>query len=236
MRVPWTRIVTAAVAVTAIALCAAAPAPAEEDPVADIVAELTEMLDLSAEQQTEVASHLQEFAIALDTATTKADDEVAESEESTADPSALTAVKKARSDFAGKMKKTLSKDQWKTYEAAIDAIMQEMFEDLAGILIVDLVPLLELSDEQAVGLEPVIGSAMRGLIGVAVEYGDAKMNKRTQIKVGKALKGIKGDLDRGLAEVLTPEQIERYQVYKEAQKAADEAAAADAAGGAAEDK
>ena len=105
----------------------------------------------------------------------------------------------------------------------ISTFDQEMLQsilDLAGIVIVDLVPLLELTDEQAVALEPVLGSAMRGLIGVVVEYGDQKMNTRTKIKVAKSLKKIKGSLDAGLADVLTPEQLQKYQAHKEAQKAA----------------
>ena len=238
MRVPWTRIATSAVTMAAIAFCTATPAPAEDDALEDIMEELTEALSLTAEQQPQVASHIREFAVALDGATggsasdEAASDEAAEeggSEDQSSGPAALTLVKEARKDFQDKMKKTLSGDQWKTFEATIDAMLQEMFEDLAGIVIVDLVPILELTEEQAEGLEPVIGTAMRGLIGVAVEYGDAKMNKRTKIKAGKALKKIKGNLDQGLAEVLTPEQITAYQLYKEAQTAAAEAAASDAA-------
>ena len=58
-------------------------------------------------------------------ATASADEEGGEE---SADPAALTAVKKARADYQSKMQKTLTKDQWKTYEASVDAVMQAMFE------------------------------------------------------------------------------------------------------------
>ena len=56
------------------------------------------------------------------------------------------------------------------------------------------------------------------MVKVVFEYGDKKMNKRTKIKMGKQLKKIQSKTDSGIKEVLTPEQYEKYQEYKEAKK------------------
>ena len=103
------------------------PGEAEE-----IVAELTEALDLNEEQQQQVAGHLQTFALAMNEATETADDEEQ-------DPQAmLGAIKAARADFKKGMKSTLTEEQYVKYEAMVDAIIQEMFEDIAEIKIMDL--------------------------------------------------------------------------------------------------
>ncbi|MGB5892638.1 MAG: hypothetical protein WBG58_00560, partial [Ignavibacteriaceae bacterium] len=65
---------------------------------------------------------------------------------------------------------------------------------------------------------PVLGEGMLGLVKTVFEYGDKKMNKRTQIKMGKKLKKVQSTTDSGVKEILTPEQYEKYQEYKEAKK------------------
>jgi hypothetical protein len=96
--------------------------------------------------------------------------------------------------------------------------MTEMFGDIAEIKLMDLQPVLDLSDEQITQLNPVLGEGMLGIVKVVFEYGDKKMNKRTKIKMGKKLKKIQSKTDSGVKEILTPEQYEKYQEYKEAKK------------------
>jgi len=79
---------------------------------------------------------------------------------------------------------------------------------------------LDLSDDQAAALKPVMGSAMRSMVGVIFEYGDKKMNVRTKLRMANALKKIQADMKAGMQGILTPEQMAAYDAYKEAQKEA----------------
>jgi hypothetical protein len=176
------------------------------------VGELTTVLELTDEQQEQVSGLLVEFMGNLAAATDQAEDAEADPQKMLSD------VKAVRADFNGKMKNVLTKDQWKAYEALIDSIFQEVFEGIAALKIMDLQPVLELTDEQAEQLEPVVGTAMRGMVGVLVEYGDQKLNTRTKLKMAKALKKISGDMNSGMQQVLSPEQWEQYQAMKEAAK------------------
>jgi len=189
----------------------AAPGDAQE-----ILAELTEALELNEEQQQQVAGHLQTFALAMSEATETADDEEQ-------DPQAtLGAIKAARADFKKGMMSTLTEEQYQKYEAMIDAIVQEMFEDIAEIKIMDLEEPLELTEEQAAALKPIMGTSVRKLVGILYEYGDKKLTAPKKIKMAKKLKAVKAEMEKGMKTVLSEEQMDKYTAYKEAQKAESE--------------
>jgi hypothetical protein len=178
----------------------------------DTLAKLTAALELTDEQVPQVGAVLEKFATDMDAAAAMAEVEEPDNQ------AVLGAVKKARSDFKTGMKGALNKEQFQTLETTIDSIFQEMFEDIAEIRIMDLEPLLDLTPEQAEALKPIMGTALRKMIGVFFEYGDTKLNKPTKIKMGKKLKGIQSDLNKGLAEVLSEEQLAKYEAHKEAAK------------------
>ena len=60
---------------------------------------------------------------------------------------------------------------------------------------------------------------MRGVLGVLFEYGDKTMNTRTKLKIAKKLKKIKGDTEKQVSEILSPEQLASWQAMKEEAKA-----------------
>lgn len=178
----------------------------------DILAELTEVLALTDEQIPQVQGLLEKFAADMDVATAMTEVEEPDNQ------AIIGAIKKARADLNSGMKGVLSEEQFQTLETTIDAIFQEIFEDIAEIRLIDLEPVLDLTPEQVEALKPVLGTGMRGMIAVIFEYGDKRLNKRTQIKMGKAMKRVQGDMEQGIAAILNEEQMATYTAMKEEAK------------------
>lgn len=185
-------------------------ATAQEDN--EILIELTEVLTLTDEQIPQVQGLLEKFAADMDVATAMTEVEEPDNQ------AIIGAIKKARADLNSGMKGVLSEEQFQTLETTVDQIFQEIFEDIAEIRLIDLEPVLDLTPEQTEALKPVLGTGMRDIIGVIFEYGDKRLNKRTQIKMGKAIKRIQGDMEKGIAAVLNEEQMATYKAMKEAAK------------------
>ena len=185
-------------------------AMAQEDN--EILMELTEVLALTDEQSPQVQGLLEKFAADMDVATAMTEVEEPDNQ------AIIGAIKKARADLNSGMKGVLSEEQFQTLETTIDAIFQEIFEDIAEIRLIDLEPVLDLTPEQVEALKPVLGTGMRGMIAVIFEYGDKRLNKRTQIKMGKAMKRVQGDMEQGIAAILNEEQMATYTAMKEEAK------------------
>ena len=177
-----------------------------------IIEELTEALELSDEQAQEVAGHLQAFGMAMDEASTQAENEEADGAQM------ISALKAARSDFQTSMKGTLSEEQYAAYEQLMDEVMQEIFESIAELRITDMRYELDLSDEQTAALKPVMGTGIRGLVGVIFEYADRRMGPRIKLQMANKLKSIQAETNAGINEILTPAQQEKYAAWKEARK------------------
>jgi hypothetical protein len=77
---------------------------------------------------------------------------------------------------------------------------------------------IDLTDDQIAKLRTPMGQAYRDLLKVVFEYGDQKLNTRTKIKMGKAVKKIQSSMESAQKEVLSEEQIAAWEAYKEAQK------------------
>ena len=209
----WTIERVGAVAI-ALLLLVVAPVHSQDESGdgADVLGELTEALQLSEEQSQQVGGLLQKFATDMDAATAQAEGEDPDNQKIIGD------IKKARNDFNKGMEKTLTKEQWQQYQAMVDQVFQETFEDIAEIRIMDLEPILDLTEDQAVALKPVMGTAIRNMVATLFEYGDKKLNTRTKIKLGKSLKRIQSDMNKGMEAILSPEQMQKYQAYTESQK------------------
>ena len=100
----------------------------------DMLATLTEALDLTDEQVPQVEAIIGKFAADMDAAAALSEVEEPDNQ------AILGAVKKARGDFKSGMKGVLSKEQYQTLETTIDQVFQEVFEDIAEIRLMDLEP------------------------------------------------------------------------------------------------
>lgn len=185
---------------------------ADENPFEDVLAALTEQLELSEDQQAEVGNHLMVFGQSLEAATQEAEAEEPDAQKMMGD------VKKARNEFKKSMEKTLDKDQFAALEAHMEATIQGMFNDLAAIKIMDLQPVLELTDDQAVELEPIISTGLRGMLSLVFENSDKRLTPPRKISLGRSMKKIQSDMEKGIASVLTEAQMQKYQAMKEAAK------------------
>ena len=179
----------------------------------DIVSELQEELQLNDDQAEQLSAALVKYSQEMNTELAKHED--AEEPDTKA---MIGDIKKAQDNYRDELSNILTDEQYDAYLNYVDKVMTEMFGDIAEIKLMDLQPVLDLSDEQITQLNPVLGEGMLGIVKVVFEYGDKKMNKRTQIKMGKKLKKIQSNTDAGVKEILTPEQYEKYQEYKEEKK------------------
>ncbi|MFB3057841.1 MAG: hypothetical protein ACE1ZQ_11870 [Ignavibacteriaceae bacterium] len=179
----------------------------------DIVSELQEELQLNDDQAEQLSAALVKYSQEMNTELAKHED--AEEPDTRA---MIGDIKKAQDNYRNELSNILTDEQYDAYLNYVDKVMKEMFGDIAEIKLMDLQPVLDLSDEQITQLNPVLGEGMLGMVKVVFEYGDKKMNKRTKIKMGKKLKKIQSKTDSGVKEILSPEQYEKYQEYKEAKK------------------
>jgi len=187
-----------------------------EDIVSELQEELKELqeeLKLNDDQAEQLSAALVKYSQEMNTELAKHED--AEEPDTQA---MISDIKKAQENYRYELSDILTDEQYESYLNYVDKVMTEMFGDIAEIKLMDLQPVLDLSDEQISQLNPVLGEGMLGLVKVVFEYGDKKMNKRTKIKMGKKLKKIQSKTDSGVKEILTPEQYEKYQEYKEAKK------------------
>jgi hypothetical protein len=90
-----------------------------------------------------------------------------------------------------------------------------MFEDIAEIRLIDLEPVLDLTPEQIEALKPVMGTGLRQIIAVVFEYGDKRLTMPRKVKMGKKVKRIQADMDAGMAEILSEEQMAKYAALKD---------------------
>jgi len=127
-------------------------------------------------------------------------------------------VKKVKGDYGKQIEEILGKDGFKAYNEYVEAVLLEMFSDIAEIRMLDLKPVIDLTDEQIAKLRTPMGQAYRDLVRVVFEYGDQKLNKRTKIKMGKSVKKIQSAVESAQKDVLTEEQMTALAAYKEAQK------------------
>jgi len=135
------------------------------------------------------------------------------------DPQAMIGdMKKVKGDYQNQLKDILGKDGLNAYNEYVDAVLLDMFSDIAEIRLLDLKPVLELTDEQIAQLRTPVGQGYLDMMRTIMQYGDQKMNTRTKIKVGKSVKGIQSDIESAMKKTLTEEQMAALEAYKEAQK------------------
>ena len=76
---------------------------------------------------------------------------------------------------------------------------------------------LELTEDQMVKLEPVMGTGLRSIIGLVLENADKRMTPPRKMSLGRSMKSIQSDMDKQIAGILTDEQWAKYQAMKESE-------------------
>lgn len=180
---------------------------------ADIAAELQTELGLSDDQTTQVAAAFSKFAASIEKAHTQ--QEVAEEPDGQA---MMAAVKSAKNALNQDMQGILTPEQFQQYQQLIDEVIDEIFTTVAELKLMDMQQPLNLTDDQMAQLAPVMGDSIRSIIGLVMENSDKRMGIRQKLQMAKSMKKIKNDTDAKMSAILTPEQQQALQSYREQQK------------------
>jgi hypothetical protein len=180
----------------------------------EIVAEMTEALELSDEQAAQVSEVLTKYGTQLNAAM-----EANEDNEEDKDPKEMISqFKSVRDSYRDDLQKILSKEQYEKYQEIISYTLLEMFSDIAEIRLMDLQQPLEMTDEQVEQLAPVMGKSMMEMMKIVIEYGDKRLSMPRKVKIGKAMKKIQSEGRAGAEKILTPEQLATWDKMKEESK------------------
>lgn len=180
---------------------------------ADIAAELQAELGLNDEQTAQVTSAFSKFAASIEKAHTQ--QEAAEEPDGQA---MMAAVKQAKNTLNQDMQGILTPEQFQQYQQMVDEVMDEIFTTVAELKLMDMQEPLKLTDEQVAQLAPVMGDSIRSIIGIVMENSDKRMGVRQKLQMAKSMKKIKKDTDAQMNTILTPEQQQVLQNYREQQK------------------
>jgi len=183
----------------------------------DITAEISESIELDENQTIVLATELEKYTISLQMIFDKY-------EEAEPDPQAmLTDIKNSKGEYEKRLKDGIGKEKFKAYEAFVEKVKLEVLGEAAGLRLLDLQDPLKMTDQQVQEMKPIMAKAMLGMLNTLMKYVDQKMNLRTKLGAANAIKSIKKTMERETAQVLTSEQIKKWEEIREAAKAEQEA-------------
>jgi hypothetical protein len=190
---------------------------AEAQDVEDLVIEISEAIELDETQTNALEKQMGLYVISLQLIFDKY-------EEAEPDPQAmLTDIKNARAEYHKGLKEEIGKEKFKAYEGYTEKVKLEVLGEAAGLRLLDLQDPLKMTDEQVLQMKPIMAKAMLGIMNTLMKYVDKKMNVRTKLGAANSLKSIKKTMERETAQVLTGEQIKKWDEIREAAKAEKEA-------------
>ena len=179
----------------------------------DIAAEMQAELGLSDDQTAQTKSALDKFASSIEKAHTQ--QEAADEPDGKA---MMAAIKQARDTLNVDMQGILTPDQFQQYQQMVDEVMDEIFTTVAELKLMDMQQPLELTDDQVAQLAPVMGDSIRSIVSLVMEHSDKRMGVRQKLQMAKSMKKIKNDTDAKMSAILTPQQQQALQNYREQQK------------------
>ena len=184
------------------------PVNAQELDFALVVSKLSEKLELEEAQSKKLGSSIEAYMKQLDAL-------FAEQEGKDADPSLLIeGVKDAQASFESSLASFMTKDQFNQYQDLKEQAIKTMLGDLAAIQLMEAQSKTTITDDQITVLAPVLGETFYGIMQIAWENAGKKLRAGQKIGVARKLKSIQGDLQKGLEQVLTPEQHQAWEAHK----------------------
>ena len=181
---------------------------AQQTDFAQVVSKLSAKLELDGDQSKKLGSSIEVYMKQLDAL-------FAEQEAEDADPSLLiNGVKDAQASFESSLASFMSKDQFKQYQELKEQAIKSMLGDLAAIQLMEAQPKTTITDDQVAELASVLGNTFYGIMQIAWENAGKKLRPGQKIGVARKLKSIQGDLQKGLEQVLTPEQQQAWEAHK----------------------
>jgi hypothetical protein len=139
----------------------------------------------------------------------------AEQEGEDADPSLLIdGVKDAQASFESSLASFMTKDQFNQYQDLKEQAIKTLLGDLAAIQLMDVQSKTTITDDQITVLAPVLGQTFYDIMQIALEHSGKNLRAGQKIGVARKLKSIQSDLQKGLKQVLTPEQQQAWEAHK----------------------
>lgn len=179
----------------------------------EVLANLTQMLDLSDKQVTQVQTLMVQYRAQLDGILLKHED----AEEP--DVSGMIGeIRGVRDGYRKDLQGILSPDQYNKYIAGIDGILTDMFNDLAEIRLIDVQPEVGLTDGQLESLIPIVGKGLKSTVQLLFENAGGRLSIPKKIKIANNIKKIEKERRTAMEQILTPEQMKMYDDYKKQQK------------------
>jgi Spy/CpxP family protein refolding chaperone len=181
----------------------------------EMMANMTEMLDLSDVQQGQMSDLMTKYRGSIDWILAKY-----EGEEEPNVGAMIGEIRVERDAYRTELADILSTNQYETYMAQINQILTDMFKDLAEIRLWDIQPKVALTDKQVEDLTPILGNSMMQTVQLLFENAGEKLSLPKKVKIKNAMKKIEKEKRDGMENILTPAQLGAYDQYKEEQKAA----------------
>jgi len=178
-----------------------------------VIINLTEKLDLSDKQVLQVQTLFIQYRANMDGILLK--------HEGAEEPDVagmIGEIRDLRDNYRKDLQEILSKDQYASYLAQIDAILTDMFNDLAEIRLMDVQGEANLTDKQLETLVPIVGKGLKSTVQLLFENAGERLSVPKKIKISKNLKKIEKEQREGMENILTPEQLALYDSYKAKQK------------------
>jgi hypothetical protein len=181
----------------------------------EVMVNLTEKLDLSDKQVTQIQTLLVQYRANLDGILLKH-----EGEEEPDVAGLIGEIREVRDNYRKDLQTIISKDQYSIYLAQIDGILTDMFNNLAEIRLMDVQNETHLTDAQLESLVPIVGKGLKSTVQLLFENAGDRLSIPKKIKISKSLKKIEKEQRAGMENILTPEQLSIYDANKEERKKA----------------
>jgi len=188
------------------------PAQAQGNPdLSDVMDTLTAQVHLTDAQKPKVEALLTAFATGWNdtvTAYENADDNKAEID-------GLKAVQKTYQDG---MQEVLSAEQMTAYNAYVDTVLHQVFNEVAELKLRDLQSQLQLTEEQITQLTPIMGTALVDVVRLLWKDAGERMGVRRKLQLANDVKKIQSTAKSGYSTILSPEQMSEWDAIKKAAK------------------
>lgn len=184
---------------------------ADADPD-DIMSMLTKELKLNDDQSKKLDTEIQKFAKTVDQLKADQEKEGAEPED------LVKGAKKAQEEYLDQVKKILTPDQYKQYEALKEKALKGMFEDLAAIKLMDIQSKINISDDQLDKLAPIMGDSLYQVVTLAWEHAGHRLRVGQKIRLARELKHIQKEARDASSKILSKEQMAAWDKLKEEQQ------------------
>jgi len=175
---------------------------------AQVVSKLSSKLELDEGQSKKLGSSIEAYMKQLDSL-------FAEQEAEDADPSLLIdGVRNAQASFESSLASFMTKDQFDKYQDLKEQAIKTMLGDLAATQLMDAQPKTTITDNQIAELAPVLGDTFYSIMQIAWENAGKKLRPGQKVGIARKLKSIQGNLQKGLEQILTPEQQQAWEAHK----------------------